>query len=64
MLSGPWVLFELRYLIIFLVSSAENVSVDKSLSVRCLTSEGRELLLQSFSKYYLTCSLFYDNIFI
>ena len=45
MLSGPWALIKLKSLIIFLISSAENVTVGMHLSVKYLTSEGSELLL-------------------
>ena len=54
MLSGTLALFELRSLIIFVVSSAENVTVGR----RYLTSEGSELLFRSFSEYYLTVHCF------
>ena len=45
LLSCQWALFEWRFWTIFQIASAQNVAVDKRLSVIKLTPAGRELLL-------------------
>ena len=44
LLLCPWALFELRFVIIFPISLAENLTVDRRLSAIYLTLEGSELL--------------------
>ena len=45
LLSCQWALFEWRFWTIFQIALAQNVAVDKRLSVIKLTPAGRELLL-------------------